>query len=81
MRVKFTLTMDDVTVNDNDIDCIIIDWIDDINEQEVVALSHRWISTQNFLSQSMEGLSRVGESSLTIEPMDSDAPDSNSPQL
>ncbi len=81
MRVKFTLTMDDVTVGNSDIDCIIIDWIDDVNEQEVVALSHRWISTQNFLSQSMEGLSRVGESSLTIEPMDADASDSNSPHL
>jgi hypothetical protein len=81
MRVKFTLTMDDVTVADHDIDCIIIDWIDDVNEQEVVALSHRWISTQNFLSQSMEGLSRVGESSLTIEPVDIDLLGADSPQL
>ncbi len=81
MRVKFTLTMDDVTVADHDIDCIIIDWIDDVNEQEVVALSHRWISTQNFLSQSMEGLSRVGESSLTIEPLDIDQLGADSPQL
>lgn len=79
MRVKFTLTMDDVTVANRDIDCIIIDWFDDVNEHEVVALSHRWISTQNFLSQSMEGLSRVGESSLTIEPVESDAPGLDSP--
>ncbi|HSG98936.1 MAG TPA: hypothetical protein VLB27_02735 [candidate division Zixibacteria bacterium] len=72
MKVKFTLTMDDVTVAENDIDCLIIDWIDDVDEQEVIDLSHRWISTQNFLSKSMEGLTRVGESSLTIEPIDID---------
>lgn len=76
MRVKFTLTMDEITVNNRDIDCLILDWIDDVDEKEVVELSHRWISTQNFLSQSMEGLSRVGESSLTIEPLDESAPSS-----
>ena len=72
MKVKFTLTMDDVRVAKREIDSLIIDWIDDVNEQEVLDLSHRWISTQNFLSQSMEGLERVGESSLTIEPLDYD---------
>lgn len=70
MKVKFTLTMDDVTVDNHDIDTLILDWVDDIDEEEVLDLSHRWISTQNFLSKSMEGLTRVGESSLTIEPMD-----------
>lgn len=70
MKVKFTLTMDDVTVDNRDIDTLILDWVDDIDEEEVLDLSHRWISTQNFLSKSMEGLTRVGESSLTIEPMD-----------
>lgn len=70
MKVKFTLTMDDIRVDQREIDSLIIDWIDDVNEQEVLDLSHRWISTQNFLSQSMEGLERVGESSLTIEPLD-----------
>ena len=72
MKVKFTLTMDDIMVDQREIDSLIIDWIDDVNEQEVLDLSHRWISTQNFLSQSMEGLERVGESSLTIEPLDDD---------
>ncbi len=72
MKVKFTLTMDDIRVAQHEIDSLIIDWIDDVNEQEVLDLSHRWISTQNFLSQSMEGLERVGESSLTIEPLDNE---------
>ena len=72
MKVKFTLTMDDIRVAQREIDSLIIDWIDDVNEQEVLDLSHRWISTQNFLSQSMEGLERVGESSLTIEPLDNE---------
>ncbi|MFQ5606468.1 MAG: hypothetical protein ACE5GA_00870 [Candidatus Zixiibacteriota bacterium] len=72
MKVKFTLTMDDVKVAKREIDSLIIDWVDDVNEQDVLDLSHRWISTQNFLSQSMEGLERVGESSLTIEPLDNE---------
>ena len=72
MKVKFTLTMDDIKVDQREIDSLIIDWVDDVNEQEVLDLSHRWISTQNFLSQSMEGLERVGESSLTIEPLDNE---------
>lgn len=73
MKVKFTLTMDDVTVNNEIIDCLILDWVDDVDEQTVVNLSHRWISTQNFLSSRMEGLTRVGESSLTIEPIDGES--------
>ncbi len=70
MKVRFTLTMEDITVAGRDIDSLILDWESDVNEQQVLDLSHRWISTQNFLSQRMEGLSRVGESSLTIEPLE-----------
>lgn len=68
MRVRFTLTMDDVTINGQEFDSIALDWDSDVDEREVLDLSHQWISTQNFLSQRMEGLTKVGESSLTIEP-------------
>jgi hypothetical protein len=39
-------------------------------------VSHRWITTQNFLTRRMVGMARVGESSLTIEPLEeeTDAP-------
>lgn len=70
MKVKFVLTMDDVVVDDQRIDQVIMDWTEDLAHDEILEISHRWITTQNFLTTRMEGLSRVGESSLTIEPME-----------
>lgn len=70
MKVKFVLTMDNVVVEDRLIDQVILDWVSDVDQQEIMELSHQWITTQNFLTQRMEGLSRVGESSLTIEPLE-----------
>lgn len=80
MRVRFTLTMDDVTVNGEEFDSIALDWDSDVDESEVLDLSHQWISTQNFLSQRMEGLTKVGESSLTIEPLN-ESEDGDLPEL
>ena len=70
MKVKFVLTMDDVVVNDQIIDQIIMDWETEIDQEEILEVSHKWITTQNFLTERMTGLTKVGESSLTIEPMD-----------
>jgi len=70
MKVKFVLTMDDVVVNDENIDQIILDWISDVDQAEIMDVSHKWITTQNFLTHRMIGLTRVGESSLTIEPLE-----------
>ena len=70
MKVKFVLTMEDVVLNDETIDQIILDWISDVDQQEIMEVSHKWITTQNFLTQRMTGLTRVGESSLTIEPLE-----------
>ncbi len=70
MKVKFVLTMDDVVVNDENIDQIVLDWVSDVDQKEIMDVSHKWITTQNFLTNRMEGLSRVGESSLTIEPLE-----------
>jgi len=75
MRVKFVLTMDDVVVNDKKIDQIIMDWESDIDKEEILDVSHKWITTQNFLTQRMVGLTRVGESSLTIEPLEEPEPE------
>lgn len=76
MKVKFVLTMDDVVLHDQTIDQVILDWVSDVDQQEIMEVSTRWITTQNFLTRRMVGLSRVGESSLTIEPLEeeSDAP-------
>ncbi len=70
MKVKFVLTMDDLTVNDKQIDQVILDWQSDVNQNEILELSHNWITSKNFLTKRMEGLTRVGESSLTIEPLE-----------
>jgi len=72
MKVKFVLTMDDVEVNNQKIDQLIMDWESDVDQQEILEVSHQWITTQNFLTRRMVGLTRVGESSLTIEPLDED---------
>lgn len=70
MKVKFTLNMDDLTVDGKHYDAVTIDWVSDIAQDEVLNLSQQWITSQNFLTQRMVGLTRVGESSLTIEPID-----------
>jgi len=70
MKVKFTLAMDDLTVDDRHYDSVTIDWVSDVAQEEVLKMSQRWISTQNFLTRRMIGLQRVGESSLTIEPIE-----------
>jgi len=70
MKVKFTLTMDDLIVDGREIDQVVLDWVSDMEHNDLLAISHIWISSQNFLTQRMTGLTRVGESSLTIEPLD-----------
>ncbi len=70
MQVKFTLTMENLTVDGREIDSVVMDWVSDVEYEEVLNISHNWISSQNFLTQRMTGLSRVGESSLTIEPIE-----------
>ncbi len=70
MKVRFTLTMDDLLVDNQHYDSVIIDWVSDVEQEEVMDMSQKWISSQNFLTRRMIGLQRVGESSLTIEPVD-----------
>jgi hypothetical protein len=70
MKVKFVLTMDDLVVNENEIDQVILNWQTEIEQDELMLLSQKWITSKNFLTKRMEGLTKVGESSLTIEPLD-----------
>lgn len=70
MKVKFTLTMDDVVVNETHLDNIILDWVEEMNQDQVLELSQKWMTSKNFLTSRMVGLNHVGESSLTIEPVD-----------
>ena len=70
MKVRFTLSMDDVVIDERRLDNIILDWEEDLNQDQVIELSQKWITSQNFLTSRMVGLTHVGESSLTIEPVD-----------
>ncbi len=70
MKVKFVLTMDDLVVDDQSINQVVLDWESEMEQTEILEISHQWITSKNFLIQRMVGLSRVGESSLTIEPLD-----------
>jgi len=68
MRVSFVLTMYDAVVANQYFDVISIVWDDDHSVREIQEMSHRWIVEKNFLTNKMEGLTKVGESCLTIEP-------------
>lgn len=70
MRMRFTLSMEDLVVNKKQIDNMILDWVEDVSQERVLEISHQWISSQTFLTERMMGLDKVGESSLTIEPME-----------
>ena len=70
MKVKFVLTMDNLVVDNREIDQVTLDWESDLDRQEILEVSHKWITSKNFLTQRMQGLMRVGESTLTIEPLE-----------
>jgi hypothetical protein len=69
MKMKFTLNMENLEVNGRAIDTVVLDWIEEVSQEEVLEMSQQWISSQTFLTDRMTGLHKVGESSLTIEPV------------
>lgn len=70
MKMRFTLSMEDLLVDGTRVDNMVIDWIEDVSQAEVLEMSHQWITSKNFLTERMVGLKKVGESSLTIEPVE-----------
>jgi hypothetical protein len=77
MKVKFTLNMSNLLVSENEtkgnekhINRITLAWISDLPEEEVLSISKEWLKDQNFLTRRIAGLKKVGESSLTIEPVE-----------
>jgi hypothetical protein len=68
MKMKFTLNMENLDVNGKIIDNVVLDWIDEVSQEQVMEMSQQWIGSQTFLTDRMVGLRKVGESSLTIEP-------------
>lgn len=70
MKMKFTLNMEDLIVEGNEIDNMTVDWVEEVTQERVLEISNMWISSQTFLTEKMIGLTKVGESSLTIEPIE-----------
>jgi len=70
MKMRFTLTMEDLLVEDKHVDNVIFDWVEEVTQEQVLSMSQEWITTTNFLTSRMTGLQKVGESSLTIEPIE-----------
>ena len=67
--MRFTLSMEDLVVNGKPVDNMVFDWVDEVSQEQVLQMSQQWISSQTFLTDRMTGLYKVGESSLTIEPV------------
>jgi hypothetical protein len=70
MKVRYILTMDNLQVSGEHVDSLIVDWEDESTHDEIMHLSQKWITSRNFLTDRMNGLTEVGESSLTIEPIE-----------
>ena len=61
--------MDDILVDGQHYDQVVIDWISEMEQEEVDSAVQDFFSSQSSLTRRMIGLQRVGESSLTLEPM------------
>lgn len=74
MNVNFVLVMKYVVVEIDGqkfmADQLILEWEAEMKEKEVVKVGRQYITSKNFLTRRMVGLTRVGESSLTIELVD-----------
>ena len=70
MKVKFTLNMINLVVDDKPINKITFSWVSDLSQEEILSMSREWLKDKNFLTSRMQVLEKVGESSLTIEPLE-----------
>ena len=74
MNVKFVLVMDYVVAELHGkkfiADQLILEWEEEMKQERVLKIANEWITSKDPLTQRMVGLSRVGESSLTIEPVE-----------
>jgi hypothetical protein len=62
--------MINLVVDDKPINKITFSWVSDLSQEEILSMSKEWLKDKNFLTSRMQGLEKVGESSLTIEPVE-----------
>jgi len=70
MKVRYILTIKGGEVMGKSLGQIEIDWEEEATPGKIIKLSRAWLTQKDFLLPRMPGLSRVEESSLTIEPID-----------
>ena len=70
MITEFNLKMYDLVINCRHIDQVTIQWIEEMPQARILAISARWLHSKDFLTRRMDGLEKVGESSLTLIPID-----------
>ena len=61
--------MKDLIVGGKEVNCVVIDWQEEMSQQEAMGLFHRWIISRNFLRSRMAGLDKVGQCSFVMEPV------------
>ena len=79
MKFKFTLEMKNLVIKMGKdekqiVDEMTIEWITDTTRKKVMAISNEYVTDKNFLTdgRTMTGLVKVGESHLSIEPVEED---------
>ena len=63
--------MKNVLLKNQLVDQLTLEWIGPATPQEVLFMSQKWLSDQNFLTERLGDVKKVGESSFTIEPLES----------
>ena len=66
LQVRFTLTMNDVLVNGENVGTIIIDWLAKTSYDEVAAVSRAWLESREGFATYMTGLTDFGDLSLQM---------------
>lgn len=66
-KMKFTLLMEDLVLDDENIDEVFLVWKGDHTLDELTKMMYQWYTSRNFLTSRIINLTRVGGSILTME--------------
>jgi len=69
MKVKFVLTMDDVVIDEQHRNQVVLDWVSDVDDSDLIDLSAKWTVLKQSLTDRMVGLLKVGHSSISFQPV------------
>ncbi len=69
MLVRLVLKIENVVVNSICYDELSFDWTENTSEKDIANFSQFWGDNSSLLTQTMDGLTKIGSSSLIIEPV------------